>query len=98
LNDLEKEKALEEAELAKLEEELLEASQAYEMAFTRMNDVEGRLPELESQMMAALERETESIRISNSKDPQIEELGKWYDQSYFIFISGSRKHSTCFTG
>jgi hypothetical protein len=43
-----------------------------------MNQVESRLGPLQERMVEAVDREAEAIRISNAKDPQIEELGKWY--------------------
>lgn len=76
--DLEKEKAQQEAEMEKLLLELQDAQNAFDVAASRLESVESRLPALEERMNEALERESEAIRISNAKDPQIEELGKWY--------------------
>ncbi|KAJ3306467.1 hypothetical protein HDV03_005077 [Kappamyces sp. JEL0829] len=81
LQELEKEKALEELEMARLEEELQEAAQAFELSQQRLEQVQSGLPLLEQLTAEAVERETEAIRISNAKDPQVEELGKWYKET-----------------
>lgn len=88
LSDLEKEKISEMAELAIMQEELDLAQKEYEDTCERMNDIEQSLPELECRVKDAVERESEAIRISNSKNPQIEELGKWWT---IILTIGSRR-------
>ena len=60
-----------------IEKELEAANEAYQRAFDKMNQVEGRLETLAVRMEEASMREAEAIRISNAKDPRVEELGAW---------------------
>jgi hypothetical protein len=78
LKELEREKESEELEMAKLEAELEEATLQFEASQDRLDRIQSKLPELEIMTNEAMERESEAIRISNAKDPQVEELGKWY--------------------
>jgi hypothetical protein len=79
LLELEKEKALEDQEMEKLMAELNETQNSLEAAQSRLDSVSEKLPALEARTVEAEEREREAIRISNEKDPQVEELGKWYE-------------------
>lgn len=65
--------------MEKLMAELKEAQDALDVAQNRLYTVSDKLPALEAKTMEAEEREKEAIRIANEKDPQVEELGKWYD-------------------
>jgi seryl-tRNA synthetase len=76
---LEKEKVLEDQEMEKLMAELNETQNSLEAAQSRLDSVSEKLPALEARTVEAEEREREAIRISNEKDPQVEELGKWYE-------------------
>lgn len=77
LLDLEKEKACQVLEMEKLMAELREAQDALDISMNRLSSVSQKLPSLEAEMLEAKEREREAIKISNEKDPRVEELGKW---------------------
>ena len=82
--ELEKEKITEEKEMERLLAELKDTHDALEISKSRLNSVTERLPDLEARVLESEEREKEAIRISNDKDPQVEELGKWYVSKFFF--------------
>jgi hypothetical protein len=74
----------EKLELDKLEHLLLEKTKALEANRNRIAQETIRLQELGAKKADAEFREAEAIRLSKNKDPQVEELGKWYKETMLL--------------
>ncbi|KAJ3274487.1 Origin recognition complex subunit 5 [Terramyces sp. JEL0728] len=80
-NDELKESEKQESELLKqLEKELKAKQESNEKLKKRKQELSANNEELRKTRQEAKERELEAKRISEKKDPQVEELGKWFKE------------------
>jgi hypothetical protein len=74
----------EKLELERLEQQLVEKTRILEDKRNRIAQETVRLQDLGAKKADAEFREAEAIRLSKNKDPQVEELGKWYKETMLL--------------